>query len=219
MRAELLDYYQRHYSANMMTLAVVGREDLDTLELWVTDLFSEVQNKDVPPPEAEWAGKVAAMSAEARGEVLYAVPVQDVRILQMSWVLPFTSRDNKRMRLNAKPDAIASFLIGNPPPCLLVSLLALPWLPAWRPRACIAAAALASLLAERDRGEEGGRGRDMACLALSGLLAANLSLSARRRMAQRAQRCCCSDTARLISDDRIRIDGPRPARPRWCERL
>jgi secreted Zn-dependent insulinase-like peptidase len=31
-RKELLQFYKSHYSANQMTLAIVGRDSLDTLE-------------------------------------------------------------------------------------------------------------------------------------------------------------------------------------------
>ena len=59
IREELLQYHSKYYSANMMTLAVVSKQDLDTLERWATDMFSGVPNKDSPPPEQAWAGRYA----------------------------------------------------------------------------------------------------------------------------------------------------------------
>ncbi|MCK9468676.1 MAG: insulinase family protein [Porticoccaceae bacterium] len=44
VRDDLLAFYQRYYSANLMTLAVLGREDLDTLEEVVRSRFAEVPN-------------------------------------------------------------------------------------------------------------------------------------------------------------------------------
>ncbi len=85
MREQLLAYYKGYYSANMMTLAVVGREPLDQLEEWVTRMFSPVPNNDVPPPESLWAGKVTPYTGN---EVLSVVPVKEERSLTLSWVIP-----------------------------------------------------------------------------------------------------------------------------------
>ncbi len=41
----------RHYSANLMRLALYGRESLDELEAMVRSAFSAVQNKQLPQPE------------------------------------------------------------------------------------------------------------------------------------------------------------------------
>ncbi len=49
VRAELLDFYRRWYSANLMALAVVGREPLDELERWVRSRFEAVENRDARP--------------------------------------------------------------------------------------------------------------------------------------------------------------------------
>lgn len=49
-RQKLIEFYQRYYSANLMTLAVVGAQSLDQLEEWVIPLFVEIPNRkaDVP---------------------------------------------------------------------------------------------------------------------------------------------------------------------------
>ncbi|KAF4797184.1 nardilysin, N-arginine dibasic convertase, NRD convertase 1 [Turdus rufiventris] len=41
----LREFWQRHYSAHYMTLVVQSKETLDTLEKWVTEIFSEIPNK------------------------------------------------------------------------------------------------------------------------------------------------------------------------------
>jgi len=41
-RQALLRFYQGYYSANLMTLAVLGREDIPTLKSWVRQLFSKI---------------------------------------------------------------------------------------------------------------------------------------------------------------------------------
>uniref|UniRef100_A0A669PD47 Nardilysin convertase n=1 Tax=Phasianus colchicus TaxID=9054 RepID=A0A669PD47_PHACC len=46
----LRDFWQRHYSAHYMTLVVQSKETLDTLEKWVTEIFSEIPNNGLPKP-------------------------------------------------------------------------------------------------------------------------------------------------------------------------
>lgn len=55
VRDEFLKFHAKYYSANEMKLVIVGREDLDTLEKWVVEMFSEVKNKDLPSPR--WDGQ------------------------------------------------------------------------------------------------------------------------------------------------------------------
>lgn len=45
-----MKFHGRYYSANTMKLVVLGREDLNTLEKWVVELFDAVKNKDLPDP-------------------------------------------------------------------------------------------------------------------------------------------------------------------------
>ena len=50
MRSALIDFHAKHYSANLMSLAVLGRQSLDDLEQLVVPLFAAVPNRDVPRP-------------------------------------------------------------------------------------------------------------------------------------------------------------------------
>lgn len=50
IRDELIDFYQSHYSADLMNLVVVGREDLDHLQQLVTSRFSAVPQRQVDVP-------------------------------------------------------------------------------------------------------------------------------------------------------------------------
>jgi insulysin len=45
VRDDLLKFYDRYYNADMMTLVVYGPQDLETLENWITPLFSPIPNK------------------------------------------------------------------------------------------------------------------------------------------------------------------------------
>ena len=50
VRERLIEFYEQWYSADIMALAVVGRESLDTLEGWVRDKFTEVPGRGISPP-------------------------------------------------------------------------------------------------------------------------------------------------------------------------
>lgn len=47
LRQQLLTFYDRYYSANIMTLVVVGKESLDELESMIEQRFTAVPNKNV----------------------------------------------------------------------------------------------------------------------------------------------------------------------------
>lgn len=50
MRDELLKFHETYYSANVMRLAIVGRNSLDELEAWAREQFSAIRNTDRAPP-------------------------------------------------------------------------------------------------------------------------------------------------------------------------
>lgn len=46
IRDALIQFYNRHYSANLMTLCLVGNHTLDELEKMAVDNFVDIQNKN-----------------------------------------------------------------------------------------------------------------------------------------------------------------------------
>jgi insulysin len=50
VRDELIKFHSHYYSANLMKLAVLGREPLDQLTQWVVEKFSAVRNKNLLVP-------------------------------------------------------------------------------------------------------------------------------------------------------------------------
>ncbi|WP_417533025.1 insulinase family protein [Marinobacterium stanieri] len=49
IRDELINFYERYYSANLMTLAVVGPQPVEELEALVRERFSSVENRAAEP--------------------------------------------------------------------------------------------------------------------------------------------------------------------------
>ena len=49
-RDKLIAFYEQYYSANIMTLVVLGPQSLDQLEQWVTERFGLISNKHIAVP-------------------------------------------------------------------------------------------------------------------------------------------------------------------------
>ena len=52
VRDALIEFHQAYYSANIMTLAIMGKEPLDQLEQWASEIFSTIPNSDIRAFEA-----------------------------------------------------------------------------------------------------------------------------------------------------------------------
>ena len=48
VREELLNFHTKYYSANLMTLCLLGKETLDELQAYAVDMFSDIPNKNLP---------------------------------------------------------------------------------------------------------------------------------------------------------------------------
>ncbi|RLL97604.1 hypothetical protein CFD26_106184 [Aspergillus turcosus] len=108
VRSEFIKFYQKHYSANRMRLCVLGRESLDELEKWVEELFSEVENKDLP--QNRW-DDVQPWRDEDLGIQIFAKPVMDTRSLDIYF--PFLDEENL---YESQPSRYISHLIGHEGP-------------------------------------------------------------------------------------------------------
>ncbi len=48
IRDLMIDFYQTHYSSNLMRVAIYGAESLDQLEEWAIAKFPDIPNKEIP---------------------------------------------------------------------------------------------------------------------------------------------------------------------------
>ena len=108
IREQFIKFHDRHYSANRMKLVVLGRESLDELEDVVADLFSGVQNKDLP--QNRWDGVQPFTEREALTQV-FAKPVMDSRTLDIY----FPYQDEEDL-YKTQPSRYLSHLIGHEGP-------------------------------------------------------------------------------------------------------
>jgi insulysin len=116
-RGELLKFYDRFYSANLMNLCVTGPYSLDVMQDWVVELFSNVADKNRSHPATEYA-EHPPMTANEMGRMAHVVSIKDIRLLEMSWVIPPTKKQYR-----TKPGEYISHLLGHEGQGSLLSLL------------------------------------------------------------------------------------------------
>ncbi|XP_065170967.1 insulin-degrading enzyme isoform X2 [Atheta coriaria] len=114
VRDELLKFHAQWYSANIMSLAVLGKESLDELEAMVVELFADVENKNVEAPS--WP--VHPFKAEQMGTCTQVVPVKDIRNLN----IVFPCEDLSQYYESGPGDYIGN-LVGHEGPGSILSAL------------------------------------------------------------------------------------------------
>ncbi|XP_066537001.1 nardilysin isoform X2 [Hoplias malabaricus] len=114
--SRLRNFWSRNYSAHYMTLAVQSKETLDSLELWVREIFSAVPNNGLPKPD--FSELLDPFDTPAFNKLYRVVPVQKVHALTLTWALP---PQEKHYRV--KPLHYISWLIGHEGAGSILSLL------------------------------------------------------------------------------------------------
>ncbi len=84
VREDLIHFYRTHYSANLMTLVVLGKEPLGTLKQWVTATFSAVPNHNVSALKI----KAPLFRSHQLPERLNVIPLKDQQRLTLSFPVP-----------------------------------------------------------------------------------------------------------------------------------
>ncbi|HUJ73626.1 MAG TPA: insulinase family protein, partial [bacterium] len=97
-------FYEREYSANRMTLALVGSASLDALERLARQHFGAVANRNLP--ELHYPQTILAPQPALR--LLTVDPVRDVRSLTMEFPLPPVQQ-----LYRTKPLDLIGFVLGH----------------------------------------------------------------------------------------------------------
>ncbi|CCD27116.1 metalloendopeptidase NDAI_0J02240 [Naumovozyma dairenensis CBS 421] len=104
VRDELLKFYNANYSANLMKLCIIGREDLDTLSDYVQSFFKDVKNIDKELPFYD--SKI--LNDDQLTKIVSVEPVKELRKLEVSFVVP-----DYETHWESKIPHILSHLIGH----------------------------------------------------------------------------------------------------------
>ncbi|MEM9397881.1 MAG: insulinase family protein, partial [Pseudomonadota bacterium] len=104
VRDDLLRFYDKYYSANVMRLAVLGSDSLDSIEDMVREMFSAVPNREVEQQDI-----TQPLFVEAQLPMLIKVkPEGTRRQLEVNFQIP-----EFRDQYDAKPMAYVSNLVGH----------------------------------------------------------------------------------------------------------
>ena len=102
IRDIVIAFYEKYYSANLMSLVIYGKESIDELKIWAVELFSGVVNKDIEMPV------LGVPDFLNKGKITKIVPVKDSRTLKLLWALPEQCR-----YFREKPHQYLSNLLGH----------------------------------------------------------------------------------------------------------
>lgn len=92
VRAALLDFHAKYYSANLMKLCITGPYALDLMQEWVVELFSDIPNNDLSHP-SEIYSDVSPLLDEHKGLIFYTETIKDIRQVELSWITPSDVKD------------------------------------------------------------------------------------------------------------------------------
>ena len=85
-RDKLIEFYEQHYSSNIMALAVVGRESLDELESLVVSRFTQIPDRGIQPQRIS----EAYMNAELTPARLNTIPEIEQNSVRFAFSIPST---------------------------------------------------------------------------------------------------------------------------------
>ena len=108
LRKAFIDFHDKHYSANLMKLVVLGKDSLDEMESWVGELFAGAHNKNLT--KMRWDGLQPYTTNELMTQI-FAKPVMDQRLLDIYF--PYQDEDDM---YETQPSRYISHLIGHEGP-------------------------------------------------------------------------------------------------------
>ncbi|XP_041507627.1 nardilysin [Microtus oregoni] len=104
--SRLREFWMRYYSAHYMTLVVQSKETLDTLEKWVTEIFSQIPNNGLPKPD--FGHLTDPFDTPAFNKLYRVVPIRKIHALTITWALP-----PQQQHYRVKPLHYISWLVGH----------------------------------------------------------------------------------------------------------
>lgn len=83
-----------------MSLAVVAPQNMSQLKKYVEEAFGSIPNREVNPPEDEWAFRVPPYAEgksliPAAKSVVEIVPIQELRQVTITWPIVFSSKEER----------------------------------------------------------------------------------------------------------------------------
>ncbi|PFH32896.1 rhoptry metalloprotease toxolysin TLN1 [Besnoitia besnoiti] len=110
VREALLAFHKQWYSANIMSLVILGKDSLDRLQQLSETYFGAIQDKQVPlrPSKTIVDPSVPVFREEDLQKITYIVPIKDQREIHFQFVLP-----PQADAWETKPTRYISHLVGH----------------------------------------------------------------------------------------------------------
>ncbi|KAJ2818503.1 metalloprotease, partial [Coemansia furcata] len=114
LREELIKFYQKYYSADIMRLVVVGNHSLDTLSEWVASKFSDIKSNGDTKPTFD----IHPIGEPELGKLIHYQTVRENYELTLQFSLP-----ELKSTYGEKPSAYISALLNHREPGSIYSVL------------------------------------------------------------------------------------------------
>ena len=101
---ELIEFYNNHYSANRMGLALLSTHSLDEMETWTRQYFSDVKNHNLERTNHD----PDVFEKKETFRLVQIDPVKDLRDLEIRFAIPST-----RHLYESKPGRQLGFILGH----------------------------------------------------------------------------------------------------------
>jgi insulysin len=115
IRAVLIDFYTAHYSSNLMTVVVMGREALDELQAWIQADFAGVPNSNAAAPA--WPDRLPWREGN-HGSLTRIKTIKDSKSVSLNWLIPRAGHGHAQ-----HPQKYFSYLLGDEGEGSLLALL------------------------------------------------------------------------------------------------
>ncbi|CAN0552673.1 unnamed protein product, partial [Ectocarpus sp. 12 AP-2014] len=104
LRERVIDFYHQHYDANVMNLAIVAPQPLDTLEEWVAERFADIPDNNLSVPIID----EPLVDADTLPRYIERQSLQDRRQLRFYFPVPDPTDEYR-----SKPTQLISHLLGD----------------------------------------------------------------------------------------------------------
>ncbi|MEX2474401.1 insulinase family protein [Marinobacter sp.] len=114
LRHDLINFWEDHYSSDLMSLSVYGPQSLDALERMVRGRFDAIEDRDLEPK----VHSEPLISPETLPAKVTVDALKDIRSLTMSFPIP-----SQRANYRSKPASYIANLLGHEGPGSLYEVL------------------------------------------------------------------------------------------------
>lgn len=104
---EMLAFYERYYSADLMTASIIGNYSVAELSDMARTHFADIPNRDVSAPQAN----VPAVTDAERSLQIFYQPQMEMRVLQIDFTI-----DNNIDQFAYKPNELVAYMINSEMP-------------------------------------------------------------------------------------------------------